>query len=204
MRDQGRIGTASKERGLRMADESLLLRGVHLALACAAFTLTIETTKRPIRFLVESSPIDPVSELLALMSALWTAVDVFSPSTAAEIRRAPRPAASECPRTAVCSQPGAAEASVGNAWDERPLPEVSVHVDDMCASCRDGWLMAEELKRVFPSADLWQPCKLCSERAQVLSRLERTLLSKRGNTPSKSGTSATSVPSDAVDLCASA
>ena len=43
---------------------------------------------------------------------------------------------------------------------EPPAKVIRGAQKDAVGPFQHRWLMAEELKRVFPSADLWQPCKL--------------------------------------------
>ena len=75
-----------------MGDGSVILRLAGLTLAYGIFTLTIETSKRPIRKFVESTSLDCIGELWEMASSLWSAAapgqDVRSRSTAQPTARA--------------------------------------------------------------------------------------------------------------------
>jgi len=161
-----------------MGEESLIVRLTalaQLALAYYAFTKCVDCSKRPIRKIVESS-IDPIGELLSLCSSLWSTA---APSSASE--QANRSHAHP-KKTHGWGFSGtkSADAAVKSEKPQQKLAKLAV--EDLCESCRDAWIMAEQLNSSFQHLsgvncmdDLFQPCTLCSERVQGLSRLERTL-----------------------------
>lgn len=128
-----------------MGEESLIVRLTalaQLALAYYAFTKCVDCSKRPIRKIVESS-IDPIGELLSLCSSLWSTA---APSSASE--QANRSHAHP-KKTHGWGFSGtkSADAAVKSEKPQQKLAKLAV--EDLCESCRDAWIMAEQLNSSF-------------------------------------------------------
>lgn len=161
----------------------MILRLTGLALAYGIFTLTIETSKRPIRaFVASSSPIDSFVGLWNLASSIWCSAEPGKDTCLAPSAQPPAgPSSSGAP--AVHRVQSAASRSVA-----APRKESRVAVEDLCESCYDGWVRAGELRALLSAIncedELFQPCRLCSEREEGLFHLERTL--QQHNSPQSS------------------
>ena len=127
-------------------DLPFILRLTGLALAYAGFTLAVESSKRPVRKIVDSG--DPLGELLSLATQVWeemhTVAAFFS---SGQWRHVPTQAADLVHSSA---HPPAGRTLVVRSQSadlrvraEQPL--VNVAVEDLCDSCRNGWVMANEL-----------------------------------------------------------
>jgi hypothetical protein len=164
--------------------DSLVVRLTGLALAYAAFTLTIDSSKRPIRKIAESSALDTLGGLLSFAFSLLKA----SPSPPAEHGPSHcQPAAHNRPEH-VCAAEARPGGKVANSAMKQEHQVAQVAVEDLCASCRENWIMVEELASSFNrvgdgsrscAGDLFQPCTLCSERVRGLSKLEHLLFEQR-------------------------
>ena len=150
----GRVG-GPKRVGKGMADESsFILRLTGLALAYAAFTLTVESSKQPIRKFVDGTSGDPLRELLTLASTVFGEISTAASLFASGRRgggdsRAPATPAS-CLPPEIMRTKSAETARVSLFPREDPCP-ANVVVDDLCDSCRNGWIMASALSSSFAS-----------------------------------------------------
>jgi len=138
-----------------MGQEFILFasRLAYLSFSYVAFTYVVENSKRPIRKIVESSSIDPIGELLSLLSSLWKDTCTAAPSSAP---KQANPAPSNTPRIGTADSKAGwgfmhgRTRSVDTAVKKQNIqPLAKLAVEDLCESCRNAWVMAENLNTSF-------------------------------------------------------